>query len=83
MDRGTRLLIYSLFQKGRVLAQDGIDFLRSTADRRGPINDSVNVRFSDAGRITPSVEADFGGAASIAGSTAGFRPGADTERERR
>ena len=27
----TKLLIYGLFQKGRVLAQDGIDFLRSTA----------------------------------------------------
>ena len=26
----TKLLIYGLFQKGRVLAQDGIDFLRST-----------------------------------------------------
>ena len=46
-----KLLIYRLFQEGRVLAQDG--------DRRGPFNDSVNVRFSEAGRITPSDEADF------------------------
>ena len=29
----TKLLIYGLFQKGRVLAQDGIEFLRSTACR--------------------------------------------------
>ena len=33
----TKLLIYGLFQKGRVLAQDGVDFLRSTTalSRRG------------------------------------------------
>ena len=37
----TKLLIYGLFQKGRVLAQDGIDFLRRTGGllrtcHRGP-----------------------------------------------
>ena len=57
--------------------------LTGSGDRRGSFNDSVNVRFSEAGRITPSDEADFLDAASIAGATAGFRPGADTERERR
>ena len=34
-------------------------YIGGSGDRRGPFNDSVNVRFSEAGRITPSVEADF------------------------
>ena len=33
----TKLLIYGLFQKGRVLAQDGIDFLRRTATAHSPL----------------------------------------------
>ncbi len=33
--RASKLLICGLFQKGRVLAQDGIDFLRSTGHPRG------------------------------------------------
>ena len=34
-------------------------YIGGSGDRRGPFNDSVNVRFSEAGRITPSDEADF------------------------
>ena len=45
--RASKLLICGLFQKGRVLAQDGIDFLRSTAEfwhRTGKTSSSVTRR---------------------------------------
>ena len=53
----------------------------ASSPRVGPAVSTLSRYQGTGAAITAPVLADFGDAARIAGSTAGFRPGADTERE--